>query len=80
MTLGDPRKEKRYTLGEIAEALGLKATTVSARQKSRGIPVQPDYSYADAMRLARKTKGGGSRPRREAVNELKGRLKNDGYL
>jgi len=79
LTLGDPRKEKHYTLGEIAEALGVKTYTVSARRRKGGIPAQPDYSYAEVMELARVSRRG-KRPRQEAVKELWGRLKNDGFI
>lgn len=76
-------EEPTYTMGEIAMATGIRATTLSARRKQRGIPPADKngggYTLDQVKIMIKKPPlKRGCNPKK--AEQLKARLKNDGLL
>lgn len=78
--MGDQRIEQRFTVSEIAKALGTTQSVVSGRRRTRGIPVNPNgYTLTEIKKIAkRRTYSKRFDPKK--VEALKTILKNDGVL
>lgn len=80
---GDPRPQsgRLYTIGEIAQASGIKTATLTRRRKILGIAASPrGYTYEQAKQMILKPVAVKRRPDAERVNRLKKQLQNDGLL
>jgi len=75
---GDPRHEPTYTISEISLATGVNKSTLQNRRRRLGIKPDGRYDYQQVKLLLRKP-GNPMSPRMKSVNELKAKLKDDGY-
>lgn len=74
--------ERRYTLVEVAEASGIKLTTLRSRLKKRGIKMTTDgMTYEDALKIIAKPEYKVTRkPVQSNIDRLRKRLKDDGRI
>ena len=79
---GDPRQQGRlYTMGEIAQASGIKPATLQRRRQHLGIPpAAKGYTYEQARQMITKPVRVVRKPDPDRVSRLRAALRNDGLV
>lgn len=79
LIMGDPRSEKLYSMEEISLATGIKKSTLRSRREKLGYEAtRTGYTYAQIIQMMQRPKPHNA-PKMRNVEELKERLKKDGY-
>lgn len=72
------QEEKRYSIGEISLATGIKAATLQGRRKRLGIPSGGGYTLEQAKQMIRRPPA--RRISKRNADQLRAQLLNDGAI